>query len=171
MMTRTFLHAFTGVTLAFAIVGMPEVAWAQYEGGDGGCKPTCTTSGCEPDEWQGIGNGIGIFDADCHFGDDCLYPCESKAEEEDELFAGRRPFRDILFDLKRAATQEDLIRIAAAYRDRIVLNVSQRMVLALDGCSREVMYPVSMVLLPAEQVEALLTVGLEDLEDLFPSHP
>lgn len=161
-MYRSTSSASVSLVLTLCFFAAPEATEAQ---GSGGCKATCTSEGCEKDEFQGIGGAIGIFDAECNLGDHCLVPCGGS---EEDLELASNSFYDILMDLKRAETPEELTRVAIAYRNQLVLNASENMVLALGGCEDEDHFPISMVLLLPEQIETLEGLDLGTVEDLFP---
>lgn len=108
-----------------------------------------------------FGNRIGVYDRrQCRPG--CLVPCEPKIEGGEGVeFAS---MMQILDDLKAARTQEDFVRVTMAYRERLLLNASRRMVLALDGCSGGPLVPVSMVLVSPDQVDTLQKLKMQSLE-------
>ena len=126
------------------------------------CTATCSSADCPSGEQRGIGNAIGVYDRkQCVPG--CLVPCEPDAIEGGEGI-GFASMMQILDDLKAARTQEDFARVTMAYRERLLLNASRSMVLALDGCSGGPLVPVSMVLLSPDQVDTMQKLKIQSLE-------
>ena len=154
------------VALALFLPVIPEAVEAQMAHRIR-CVDGCAQLDCEPDELRGYGSVIGIFKnnyGNCYVLLECWYCTE-------EQVASNTSLKEVLRDLKKAKTQEDLTRVATAYRTRLLLNASENMVLALGGCNEEKLAPISMVFLSTEKIETLKDLDLETVEGLTSAGP